>query len=74
MKIKCGCGNESCAMIMRVMNSLEYKNLFISIHPETDGAPNIILTVKDAKKLCKYLRKFIDSCGEKEENDEQKAG
>lgn len=74
MKIKCGCCNDACHMVMTLITDSDGEAVYISIHEDTKAAPDMVLKVKEAKKLRKYLRKYIDNFREKEENDEQKAG
>ena len=71
MQIKCGCGGETCPMVMTLVNDGDGEAVYISVHKETEGTGDIVITVKEAKKLRKYLRKYIKSVQKKEEEREE---
>lgn len=61
-------------MVMTLIQDVDGEAVYISVHKDTEATPDVVLKVKEAKKLRKYLRKYIKNAKKKEENDEQKAG
>ena len=71
MKIKCGCGSNTCSMVMTLVMDADGEVVFVSIHKDTEDTPNMVLKVKEAKKLRKYLRKYIDNVRAKEDHTDE---
>jgi len=58
-------------MVMTLVQDDDGEEVYIYVHKDTETAPNIVIHVKEAKKLRKYLRKYIKNVQKKEEKREQ---
>jgi hypothetical protein len=71
VKIKCGCGGAMCPMVMTLVQDVDGEAVYISVHRDNEATPDMVLKVKEAKKLRKYLRKYTKNVQKKEEEREQ---
>lgn len=58
-------------MVMTLVQDVDGEAVYISVHKDTEDTPDIVMKVKEAKKLRKYLRKYIKNVQKKEEEREQ---